>query len=208
MAKGGSRFGAGRPSYKATAESLQRVDVRLWAQRGYFADDNERHFSWSWTRGGEPSGSINVHATRSRVELTYRISTNGGEWQNRSDQVEMSQTTCRFGGMRNWFQCPCCGRRCELLYLRFARFACRTCNRVSYASQSGGHYDRLLHKLHKLQKRIDCGRPKGTHLRTWEGLLDRAFDLEETVDSLLSARITHLYRAAGFDPKVAPYKSL
>jgi hypothetical protein len=199
MAKGGSRFGAGRPGYKVTAESLQRVDVRLWAQHGYFADHMERHFSWSWSRGGEPSGSINVHASRSRVLLTYRISVNGGDWQNCSDHVSMSQTKCRFGGVRHWFRCPSCERRCELLYLRFSRFACRHCNRVAYTSQSGCALDRLTHKFHKLRKRTESGRPKGMQRKTWERLCGEVWQLESDVDTMFAMRAVRLFGLVAFD---------
>ncbi len=199
MAKGGSRFGAGRPGYKATAESLQRVDVRLWARHGYFADHIERHFSWSWSRGGEPNGSINVQTSHSRVLLTYRISTNGGEWQNRSDHISMTQTACRFGGERHWFQCPTCGLRCELLYMRFSRFACRECNRVAYASQSGGELDRLTNKMHKLRGRIDSGRPKGMRWKTWARLCERSYELESRVDTLFAVRAVQLFGIDAFN---------
>ena len=58
MARGGMRYGAGRSGYKATMESLQRVDVRLWARAAVFVQGVEKSFLWQWTRGGEPSGSI------------------------------------------------------------------------------------------------------------------------------------------------------
>lgn len=198
MARGGVRYCAGRPGYKVTGESLHRVDVRLWAQRGYFADDNERHFSYNWTRRGEQSGSINVQTNRSRVLLTYRISVNDGGWQNHRDHISMSQTACRFGGMRHWFQCPTCGRRCEVLYLRFGRFACRKCNRVAYTSQSGGELDRLTNKMHKLRARIGNGRPKGTHWKTWERLCTQAFDAEAEADQMFAARAVQIFGLKAF----------
>jgi hypothetical protein len=208
MAKGGSRYGAGRPGYRVVGETLQRIDVRLWSRKGYLQGDTEHSFSWHWTRNDKPSGSIGVQANGARVILSYRLQANGDDWRDRWETVAIEQTMCRFGGVRNWFQCPHCVRRCELLYLRFGRFACRHCNRISYGSQSGGRYDRLLHKFHKLQKRIDCGRPKGMHHRTWEQMVERVWDLETTVDSLLGARIAHLYFAAGLDPNEALERGL
>jgi hypothetical protein len=207
MAKGGLRFGAGRPGHRAVGETLHRVDVRLWAQRGYMDSNVERSFNWMWTCNGERSGSIEVQVTRERVILSYRLRNRTEEWQEHHETVAIERTECRFGGARCWFRCPHCGRRCELLYLRFGRFACRHCNRVSYGSQSGGLYDRLLHKFHKLRKRVECGRPKGVHQRTWEALLNRTYELEEVVDSLLGARIAHLYAAAGISPNDTPADS-
>jgi hypothetical protein len=143
-----------------------------------------------------------------RVTLGYRLQANGDDWRDRWETVAIEQTMCRFGGVRNWFQCPHCVRRCELLYLRFGRFACRHCNRISYGSQSGGRYDRLLHKFHRLRRRFESGRPKGMHSRTWEQMIERVCDLENAVDSLLSARIEQLYLTAGLDPKEVPERGL
>jgi hypothetical protein len=193
MAKGGSRYGAGRPGYKATAESLQRVDVRLWAQRGYFADHMERHFSWSWTRGGEPSGNIAVHTTSASATLTYRTKSHGNdEWQDRRDYVSVSQTPCRYGGLRHWFHCPACNRRCEVLYLRAGRFACRHCQRVAYTSQSGGVMDRMAHKMHKLRARIENGRPKGMRWANYERLIEQVCTIEELIDREFARRVGRL----------------
>jgi hypothetical protein len=35
---------------------------------------------------------------------------------------------------RPWFQCPKCYRRCEILYMVDATYACRLCQRLTYAS--------------------------------------------------------------------------
>lgn len=69
MSKGGSRFGAGRPAYRLKAEQLHRLDVRDLAKRGLLK--SAVAFSWSWNRGGEPSGVIAVHV-ESQNALTLR----------------------------------------------------------------------------------------------------------------------------------------
>lgn len=38
-------------------------------------------------------------------------------------------------GLRWYFECPHCGRRCEALYLKGGDFACRRCLRLGYRSQ-------------------------------------------------------------------------
>jgi hypothetical protein len=199
MAKGGSRYGAGRPGYKLAAESLKRVDVRLWARRGYFDDSLTRSFTWSWTRGGEPSGSISVSTSARETVLNYRLQPVGSdEWEPKRNCARMSTTPCRFGGVRHWFHCPTCGRRCEVLYMRFGRFACRKCNRVAYTSQRGDALDRLTHKLHKLRARMDDGRPRGMHRQTWDRLIEEMCDVETRAESLLAARAIALFGRAAF----------
>jgi hypothetical protein len=41
-----------------TCESCRSIDVREWARRGYLHPNQQ--FSWSWSHGGEPCGSITV----------------------------------------------------------------------------------------------------------------------------------------------------
>ena len=38
-------------------------------------------------------------------------------------------------GVRHYFRCPACSRRCEALYYLLGRLACRKCQRLGYMSQ-------------------------------------------------------------------------
>lgn len=194
MGTGGSRYGAGRPAHNIKAESVPRVDVRLWARSGYF--ERASYFTCGWNRGGEPSGSITVQSSPDSATLIYRIKDlYNDEWQDKRQVVPVVRTACSYGGSRKWFQCPVCQRRCELLYLRAYRFACRKCQRVAYTSQSGGPMDRLMHKSHKLQTRIDGGRPKGMRFATYERIWKQVNEIEEQVDRNFAMRCASLMRA-------------
>jgi hypothetical protein len=49
--------------------------------------------------------------------------------------VYLQSTGCRFGGVRWWFACPRCERRCAKLYLRSnAGLLCRVCQDLTYRS--------------------------------------------------------------------------
>jgi hypothetical protein len=49
--------------------------------------------------------------------------------------VYLSPTALHFGGMRWWFSCPGCRRRCAKLYLpRGSVFLCRSCHDLTYQS--------------------------------------------------------------------------
>ena len=77
MGRGGSRCGAGRPAYRAKAEQLQRVEIGRWHRGGYLRAGS--YFSWSWNRGGKPTGSIGVlmHGEHS-LALRYNITGDDG----------------------------------------------------------------------------------------------------------------------------------
>src|SRR5688572_847932 len=52
-------------------------------------------------------------------------------------RVALVATTQRLGGVRWWFSCPGCERRCAVLYRppRRQRYACRICTGVDYDTQ-------------------------------------------------------------------------
>lgn len=193
MAKGGARFGAGRPAYKVKGEQLQRVDVRDWHRRGYLAGGSS--FTWSWNRGGEPTGSIGVRVTpQSAVTLDYSL-TYDGERRSISERVALIYKPCHFGGARPWFQCPRCARLVAQLYIRGGRFACRHCQRVAYSSQAEGDMARAWRKQRRLEAKLadDWQRPKGMRQKTYERLIDRLADCEQRRDEVFCVAAARLF---------------
>lgn len=193
MGTGGMRCGAGRPGYRAKAEQLQRVDVREWARRGYLR--GACSFSWSWNRGGEPSGSIgvSVHGPDA-LTLRYTFTADSGA-RNVAERLTILNSACAYGGARPWFACPRCARRVAMLYLRGGYFACRRCKRVAYSSQSEDALDRLWRKQHRIEARLGqhWRRPKGMRQATYRPLINELVDLEVRRDSLLSAFVQELF---------------
>lgn len=186
MSRGGARWGAGRPGTKAIGESLQRVDVRLWARRGYL--DRPGSFVWSWHRGSERAGSVSVSVYPPHgLKLEYTLKVSGNQ-QTVNSPIALESVPCRFGGRRLWFACPCCGRRVALLYLRWGRFACRACQRVAYASQSEDEIGRMWRKQSRLEARLGehWTRPKGMRWRTYERLFRAVMECEQRRDEALA----------------------
>lgn len=60
---------------------------------------------------------------------------------NTRQRVSLNATPLHFGGVRWWFACPKCGRRCAKLYLPdLSGFACRICHNLTYRScNDSGH---------------------------------------------------------------------
>ena len=54
-----------------TCELYKSIDVRRWRREGRLRAGQQ--FSWSWTSGGEPSGTINVRTEADAVVLIYRV---------------------------------------------------------------------------------------------------------------------------------------
>ena len=90
-------------------------------------------------------------------------------------------------GLRPFFECPQCGRRCCLLYLA-EKCACRQCLRLAYPVQfetkldqgfrrawKDRHRAKAAHRGDSLGSEIrDCHKPKGMHWQTFNRLREQA----------------------------------
>ena len=86
-----------------TCELYKSIDVRRWRREGRLRAGQQ--FSWSWTSGGEPSGTINVHTEADAVVLIYRVRSFLAVWKSSEQRVSITWTNCHFGGRRPWFIC-------------------------------------------------------------------------------------------------------
>jgi len=167
---GNSNSGRWGGTRKATTESYLRLDIRYLSGKGCFRSDVSGNGSLSWTRNGNPAGSIGYSFEPDRITLHYRQRD-----QDIHQPITISRTPCHFGGSMVWFLCPGCGRRVNALYAG-SRFYCRYCHKLGYESQREGILDRLLRKQRKCRARIGGSenlvepipfRPKGMHWRTY-----------------------------------------
>ncbi len=180
MGRGGSRFGAGRPGWRAKAEQSQALDVRQLHRCGVLKDGLSILWSWRDSHTSQPTASINVSVHSDRIILSYTawgIPT----WQS----IRLEHTGCHFGGSRPWFMCPVRGERVGVLYMRAGRFACRHCQRIAYLSQSEDLVARAWRMEQKIEARLGpgLGRPKGMHVTTFKSLLSIIRKCEEARDS-------------------------
>jgi hypothetical protein len=182
----------GRSAYgrRATCESCLSIDVREWYRLGYLRAG--QRFTSSWTRYGEPLGSIDARTEADVVVLTIK---GGSEWRSVEQRVPLVWTRCYLGGARPWFRCSAsvgerpCGRRVAKLYLRAtAIFACRHCCGLAYASQREIPRHRAIRRAQKLRMRLGGSanllepfpeRPRGMHRRTLYKLFNEAADAQE-----------------------------
>ena len=140
----------------------------------------------SWSRGGNPTGSIRIAGMPGGVQLSYRHRRSGDEWQDVSEFVPLIETPTSFGGRRMWFQCPSCRNRCRILY-GGAHFRCRRCHRLKYETQYEPAYGRAATRALKIRERLGSKdgidapfpeKPKGMHRKTYDRLRDEVERLE------------------------------
>lgn len=163
---------------KTTTEEVYRVDIRYMRKQGLLRWPGATG-SLSWSRGGEQTGSIRCRVEQEALVLNYRHRSYGENWQDMEERVRFDRTPCNYGGERIWFLCPHCGRRVAVLYGAGARFLCRHCYGLPYASQNETYMDRMMRKARKIRRRLGASeslfdpiseKPKGMHLRTFERL--------------------------------------
>ena len=96
-----------------------------------------------------------------------------------SFSIQLVFTGCHLGGQRSWWVCPDCESRVAILFLARATFACRTCQRISYPSQSETAQDRALRVAGKVRRGLGWEpgivnprgpKPKGMHWQTFFAL--------------------------------------
>ena len=178
---------------KALVASCLTLDVRRFHQAGLLHPDglpSSPVYQCSWQYDtGEQQASIGVQVGRDRVTLRYRYRDSDGEWQDVTESVSLSWTSCNYGGRRPWFRCPgvtngvYCGRRVSKLYIRQRYFVCRHCYRLVYPSQRVAVADRPMRRTQNIRMRLGGSgnllepfprKPKGMHWQTYWRLWDKA----------------------------------
>ena len=194
---------------RTTCESCISIDVRGWHREGWLRAG--QYFSSSWTRGGEPSGRINVRTECDVAILSYWSQSGGAsEWKSIEQRVPITWTACHFGGRRPWFLCSVysddryCGRRAAVLYCAGELFACRRCWGLAYESQQETPMRRGVFQAQKIRMRLGGSvnlfepfpeKPKRMHWLTYLRLRARAEAAEHYSDELTMQRFNRLKRS-------------
>jgi hypothetical protein len=189
-----------RYSTRDTAGRYRAIDVNWMHRQGYLRPG--RVFFLSWSRGGEPCGSISGVAEEDWIVLDYQLTERDGEPKDMRYSVRLTWTPCNYGGFRPWFECPGCYRRVGKLY-GGARFLCRHCYGLAYNSQNESAWDRALSKCQNIRRRLGGtanmtepfpDKPKGMHWRTYWRLWEQYMRSERDEVALMARR----FRLPGF----------
>lgn len=189
-----------RSSDVTTLEELPRLETKHLNTYGLLSE-GRRSATWSWNRGGEPSGSVNLKSDGYLLTVTWRSRPwDKEEWSNHEQRIKILHTPCNYGGYRKWLECPYCKRRMGVLALGNDGFACRHCYHLPYASESESKEDRLLRVQRKLAGRIfedeELGiRKKGMHWKTFERLLEK----HDHAEQVWSQRLLSTCQKIGLD---------
>ena len=178
MGAGGKRKGAGRPAHKGLTDDCLALSIALLHSQKLLTVT--RGFTIDWREGATITASIGVMATASKFLQLYFTANQIPV----SQRINLSNTSCYFGGVRFWFECPNCSCRAGVLFMRNLRFACRHCQKVNYPSQRENFIGRASRAIKKIEARLATGesrtdgKPKGMRWRNYFAITDRKAELE------------------------------
>ena len=96
--------------------------------------------------------------------------------------VKVITTPCNYGGVRHWFACPNCLRKCCIIYSANSGLACRLCYRLCYPIENETKTDRAVTQAWKMRRKLgwEVGpigvqgtKPKHMQQKTFEKLVNR-----------------------------------
>ena len=190
----GNRYQHGKPKTSSTL----RLDIKSLRTAGALKPNTSSDITWS--NSGRVIGSIRVLTAENSVTLQF-TATKHGIAHEKNQYVQLEQTPCNYGGYRQWFACPSCGKRVSVLFSG-VEFKCRQCHKLSYQSQSECRLGRSNSKLSKLRKRLSWYddnlptiKPRYMHQTTFYRLRSQALDAYVLSMTLLNRRFEKLIKA-------------
>lgn len=143
----------GNKSTKEDTDSALRLSIRGFLPNILqITSGNSRplFINSTWSRGGHKTAAIGIWLFLRDdipiVRLEYTSTPAGGVPVEHSYIIGLEATAQHFGGVRWWWLCPTCGRRCGVLYMAGSqlRFSCWRCQGLSYtSSQESTRYNLL-----------------------------------------------------------------
>lgn len=162
---------------KIKTSQCRQIDIRELKRSGMLEMlELDEWLQWHWREFVSPvtatlvdQGITISHIDRDGSEIEYLI--------------PLLRTACHMSGTRPWFGCPVCGRRVAILYSILAsKFACRTCFKLAYPSQSESAENRAHRSANNIRRRLgwkvgtanpEGDKPKGMHWTTFDKLRTR-----------------------------------
>ena len=104
--------------------------------------------------------------------------------------INILTSSCHYGGVRYWWQCPKCHRRVGVLY-KAGLYVCRHCLGLNYHSQHQHTYQRPDNRMESIRRRLNWhknpySKPKGMHHKTFEKLFMEYHEIEDYYMSCLT----------------------
>lgn len=204
--------GRGVRHKKQTVEGARQLHIAALRQEGVLTAPCGTVWIVPRPGIGETTPSIGVvrtvaQAGQPAIQLDYSlIDQHSGERTYVEELVELTITSCHFGGARPWFRCPelRCGLRVAILYrpTTTSRFRCRHCHQLTYEGRQL-HRDRVYEGVGRYDlclSRLQAAQSKRARLKWFVGLLEAEDQIKayfKDDQARFKARLERLKRMGG-----------
>jgi hypothetical protein len=108
-------------SFAATVGECKRIEISFLRKQGYLEQGCIRSGTLSWSRNGQPTGSISISSSiqpeEAYIRLVYSITDRNGEKTDIDYRIDLVSVPSNLGwGNRWYFLCPFTFKRCSILY--------------------------------------------------------------------------------------------
>ena len=136
-------------------EGRTKISIFWLKQNGHLIPEISSYsgsLNWTYTYTGEDAGSLGYEIrfepqeSDNKVGFMRLMYITTDRWTGEKTEIDYKipivVTTCNYGGIRFWFQCPLsrngfyCGRRVGVLYKISKYYGCRHCGDLVYADQN------------------------------------------------------------------------
>lgn len=156
---------------RGKCEARFGADLAYLKRRNLLTPGHYTRLTWSWL--GEEIASIGVEPQPDGVRLSYVT-----DGERKVEFVPFTTSTTAFHGVRRWFACPSCRRRCRVVYALRGHYGCRVCGDLRYRTQSERGWARADRRAGRLRQRLGGSagddelpaKPKRMRWRTYRNL--------------------------------------
>lgn len=119
---------------KTKVEYCLKLSVFGLNRDGLLDNPGYRSGSLNWGEKNSVSFNLWLDDRGGLLKLFYTVTRGwtGGK-KDVDQQINLTTTSCNFGGYRYWFKCPSCNKRVGCLYAN-SKFLCRDCGDLIYRS--------------------------------------------------------------------------
>ena len=139
---------SGEPLPHRIIGCLPELKIQGLQQAGAFRDPGVS-VEIDWTDSAARSGLLTIETGSAAWGLTFRCRESVA-WEQ---PIVVGYVRCNYGSRAHWL-CPRCVRRCNVLFERDGRFACRRCHALRYRSQRESKLKRALAQAMELNARL------------------------------------------------------
>lgn len=170
-------------------DDLLNLDIRRLVKQKRIVPNTNCTVHW---KGRNYSASIGLEVYANAVTLRYKAND-----KQQCYDIAIDTTPCHLGGQRHWWLCPCCHKRCAILY-GGAVFICRKCAGLHYPIQhAASKFDKAIIRAAAIRERLDWipgiahgngPKPKGMHWQTYQQLVSKHERCVEACTTALQKR--------------------